>query len=431
MQRKAVASGFYKRSSKLLPAKFFDVLLHSASVNGTFSLDQFSCEVSESHHVSISKQGLDNRFDETTVSFVKSIMEEQLSNQVGQSVDHRFLDKFSRVRIKDGTRFDLPQRLKDKLPGFGGKVTSDSAACIQYEFDLKNGRITDIDITSAKKTDYQDAKEKTGDIEKGDLIIRDLGYFSSRVLWPIIEKEAFFISRLRTKMTVFDSSLKEVSFPKLYSKMVKNKLSGITMNVFIGEKEMIPVRLIIDIVPGEVYQKRVMKTEKENKKKGHKTSEEYKARAHFNLIITNIPEDDLPDGQVYLLYKTRWQVELVFKVWKSTFGVNKIHPMNYNRLMCLLYAKLILILINNQIINLMANKFYKMTKKLLSTMKCMKTLLIYFQKTRETLKLKTTAIPDLMQNVARQLSANHWLESKKKKIGFNEIFDVFCNISAI
>jgi hypothetical protein len=105
--------------------------------------------------------------------------------------------------------------------------------------------------------------------------------------------------------------------------------------------------------------------------------------------------------------------------------------MNYNRLMCLLYAKLILILINNQIINLMANKFYKMTKKLLSTMKCMKTLLINFQKTRETLKLKTTAIPDLMQNVARQLSANHWLESKKKKIGFNEIFDVFCNISAI
>jgi hypothetical protein len=406
-------------------------LLHSASVNGTFSLDQFSCEVSESHHVSISKQGLDNRFDETTVSFVKSVMEEQLSNQVGQSVDRRFLDKFPRVRIKDGTRFDLPQRLKDKLPGFGGKVTSDAAACIQYEFDLKSGRITDIDITPAKKTDYQDAKEKTGDIEKGDLIIRDLGYFSSRVLWSIIEKEAFFISRLKTKMTVFDSSLKEVSFPKLYDKMVKDKVFSIKMNVLIGEKEMVPVRLTIDIVPGEVYQKRVMKTEKENKKKGHKTSEEYKARAHFNLIITNIPEDDLPDGQVYLLYKTRWQVELVFKIWKSTFGVNKIHPMNYHRLMCLLYAKLILILINSQIINLMANKFYKMTKRLISTMKCMKTLLIYFQKTRETLKLKTTAIPGLMQNVARQLSANHWLESKKKKIGFNEIFDVFCNISII
>ena len=85
------------------------------------------------------------------------------------------------------------------------------------------------------------------------------------------------------------------------------------MNVFIGEKEMIPVRLIIDIVPGEVYQKRVMKTEKENKKKGHKTSEEYKARAHFNLIITNIPEDDLPDGQVCSIkHVGRWNWSLRF-----------------------------------------------------------------------------------------------------------------------
>jgi transposase len=356
-------------------------------------------------------------------------MEEQLANQIGQPLDPRFLEKFSRVRIKDGTRFDLPERLKNKFPGFGGKVTSDAAACIQFEFDLKNGNVLDIDITSAKRTDYQDAKEKTWDIKKGDLIIRDLGYFSSKVLLSIIKSEAFFVSRLKQKITVFDQALNEVSFSRLYTKMVKNKLSSMKMDVFIGEKEKVPVRLIIDLIPEEVYQARIRKTEKENKKKGCQTSEEYKTRARFNLIITNVSENDLPNKQVYMLYKTRWQIELIFKIWKSTLGINKIHPMNYHRLMCLLYAKLILILINSQIINMISYKFYKSMKKMLSVTKSMKTLMTYFYKTRKTLKTSRASITSYMHDMVKMLSVNHWLEKRKNRANFIEIFDLFCCIS--
>ena len=74
LQRKAVECGFYKRSSKLLPSRFFDILLHSASINGQFSLSQFSCEATVSSGISITKQALDGRFDESAVSFVKSIL---------------------------------------------------------------------------------------------------------------------------------------------------------------------------------------------------------------------------------------------------------------------------------------------------------------------------------------------------------------------
>jgi hypothetical protein len=425
LQRKAVECGFYKRSSKLLPAKFFDILLHSASINGQFSLSQFSCEAAVSSGISVTKQALDGRFNETAVSFVKSVLEDQLNNQIGQTLESDFLKKFARVKIKDSTRFDLPDRLKDKFPGFGDKITSEAGTSIQYEFDIKNGKMLDLDITSVKRTDYQDAREKVSDIEKGDLVIRDLGYFSSDVLKQIMVQEAFFLSRLRMKMLVYDEDLNEISFSKLYARMIKNNFTHTEMEVFIGQNEKVPVRLIVDIIPDEVYQKRLRLIEKENKKKGYKTSDEYKIRARFNLLITNVEVKDLPSEKVYSLYKTRWQIELIFKTWKSVCGIHKIHPMSYHRLMCLLYAKFILILINNQIINLLQCNFYKKNKTLLSHSKCFSTLMNYFYKTREVLNAPRGQIVEYMHEIAALLSRNHWLEKRKDRVNYVEIIELF------
>lgn len=210
-----------------------------------------------------------------------------MANQIEEPLEPDFLSRFSRVLIKDGTRFDLPVRLKDHFPGFGGQISSDAAACIQYEFDLKNQRLIDLDITSAKRTDYQDAKEKTDNIQKGDLIIRDLGYFSSVVLKSIIDKGAFFLSRLKPKMLVFIGDT-QLNFENLYQDMTKNRDSSYHINAFIGDKERIPVRMSAELVPEEVYQKRIRTVEKYNKKKGHQTSNEFKARARFNILVTNV-----------------------------------------------------------------------------------------------------------------------------------------------
>jgi hypothetical protein len=352
-------------------------------------------------------------------------LEEVLANQIGEPLETRFLSRFSRVLIKDGTRFDLPQRLKEDFRGFGGQVTSDAAACIQYEFDLKSRRLVDLDITSAKKTDYQDAKEKIESIQKGDLVIRDLGYFSLEVLKSIIEKGAFFLSRLKPKMLVFDNNA-QLNFKKLYESMIEGNVSSYHINANIGEKERMPVRMVAELVPEEVYQKRIRTVEKENKKKGHQTSNEFKARARFNILVTNVPEDDLPTENMYKLYKTRWQIELMFKTWKSTMGINKIHPMRYQRLMCLLYAKFILFLINSNIIYFINQALYNKVDKILSLDKCIKSLLLHFGKTREILGRPNFKLNHFIKNMYDLLSKNHWLEKRKNKEGFYEIFKLFC-----
>jgi hypothetical protein len=400
-------------------------LLYSASINGHFSLGQASSEIADKFGITISKQSLDERFNDSAVIFMRSLFEEQLSKQIIGNVNSDFLKMFGRVRIKDSTRFDLPDKLKEYFKGFGGKCTSEAGIGIQYELDLKNGKSLELDITDAIWSDSKDAQEKVENIESSDLILRDLGYFTIKVLKEIIERKAFLISRLQTKVMVYEQNNQQLSFSKLYNLMSENKICHLQKQVMIGKTDKIPVRLIIDIVPEKVYQQRLKKIEKFNRKKGYQTTEDYKARSRFNLMITNIPENELADEKVYLLYKLRWQIELIFKTWKSTCGIDKLQPMKYHRFLCTLYAKLILVLINNQIFNLVQKHLYERFHNLLSRDKCFKTLIRYFIKMRQLFLDQKYKTKDFLYDIANMFSKNHWLEKRKKRINFDNIFELF------
>jgi len=99
-----------------------------------------SLEAKSEHSISLSKQGLDNRFSSKSVDFSKKLLEDAIHNQVLDSLSCDTSQLFNRVLIKDSTRFDLNESLKEKFPGFGGDA-SKAGASIQFEFDLKNGKI--------------------------------------------------------------------------------------------------------------------------------------------------------------------------------------------------------------------------------------------------------------------------------------------------
>lgn len=415
----------------MLPFQFFEIVMFSASQADVISLEQSSIEADDCFGIDISKQGIDQRYNKSeSVDFMNSIFDSLLNDQIGFNIDLDKKCKFTRVRIKDSTRYDLPSKLKDNFQGNQGKCNSAAAISIQHERDICTDKVIDNHMGSIKRTDQQDAKETLGNIKKGDLIIRDLGYFKTKVFETITKEEAFFLSRLHAKIKVFDVNGIEISFKSEYEKMQKNKQTRIEIQVKIGEADRLPTRLILEIVPQEVYEKRLKKNKKEAKKKGYNVSDEYKARARFNLMITNVSQEDLPTDKVYLMYKLRWQIELTFKNWKSDYGIDVVRSMSYNRFMCLMYAKLILILINNQLINLLGTIFYKKYKKLLSKTKCIKTLSIYFGKIRSALFQRSKNIKEFMADFTLKLSKKHWLEKRKNRTNFIELFELFICKSA-
>lgn len=415
-------TGFKKRTSKISPKKFIDILLYGSNEENK-SLNQCAIETKNRHKLSISKQGLDQRFNAQSVLFIKTMFEEQFKHQITSAVSTEVLNKFKRILIKDSTSFDIAEQHKNMYPGSGGSA-SKAGMRIQYEFDLKDGTISDLNLSPSIRQDSTDAIQSQDKINKDDLIIRDLGYFALDVFEHIDKKEAFFLSRLDARILMYENineTTAQLNYKQLYQQMIESNQTTIELNVVIGRDKKLPVRLIAHLLPEEVYNERLRKVNKQNQKKGRKTSDAYKEYARFSFYITNIPFKTVSSAQLMFLYRLRWQIELVFKVWKSIFKLDKIGKMKLNRFLSLLYAKLLWILINWEIIMNLKIIFHNVFGKILSMNKSFQTIKENFEKFRNELikyKVKGYIIVNWM---VERLSERHWLEKRKNRIGYEEI----------
>jgi hypothetical protein len=398
--------------------------MYDVSSGITKSLNQLAIEAKSEHDIGVSKQGIDKKFNDHTLNFLKLLIEKQLTVELDHQIEAGWLSPFNRVTIKDGTRFKLPEDYKDYLPGSGGSA-SKAGACLQFEFDLKSGHVIDLSLTPANRPDARDAVEVLDTVESNDLVIRDLGYYAFPSFSNISSKGAFFISRLGSKTNVYEmkkEKLQKLDFKALYYEMKRHELSKVYKDVFIGTEAKIPVRLVIELMPDAVYEQRMRKTCKIHKKKGYQTSEDYKFMSRFNLFITNVPKEMLPDEVVSVLYRMRWQIELIFKIWKSVIGIHHTRKMKYKRWLCLLHFKLLLMIINWNIIMAQRNHLYKRKGKLLSLNKCFKTLFDNSYRLRDALKLGLKGIAKFICWAEKILTENHWLERKNKSLGLENIF---------
>jgi hypothetical protein len=269
---------------------FFDLLFYAVSLSHNCSLESLVSCLESKYGIEMRKQSLDERFSERAVNFIKRVLVRLISEQF-LTVLYRedFLSDFKHVRIKDSTKFNVPSNLKEHYQGSGGSGSvSEAGISIQYEFDLKTGKFLDLTITEAVRNDRQDAKETVENICKNDLILRDSGYFSTPVLQKIDEKEVFFLSRLPSNVPVYDENGVEIDFKDIYSFMSKNGIGIFEKQVFIGSKGKVPVRLVIGPVPPQIYQERLRRREKEEKRRGRKTRDKTKFLLYFNLFVTNI-----------------------------------------------------------------------------------------------------------------------------------------------
>jgi len=382
----------------------------------------------ERYSIKIRKQSLDERFNNRAVLFVRSVLETLIREQFsGLLYSEGFLNTFQHVRIKDSTKFNVPGNLQTHYRGSGGSgSTTEAGICIQYEFDLKTGKFFDLTITEAIRNDRQDAKETVENICKNDLVIRDLGYFSIPVLQTIDTKEAFFLSRLPSSVLVYDEKGTEIDFKKLYASMTKNGIERSEKEVLAGENRM-PVRLVFGLVPEHVYQQRLRNKEKEAKKKGHQIKERTKLLLRFNLFITNAQTHILPIEKVMPLYRFRWQIELMFKNWKSVFSIHTLQKMKEKRYTTMLYTRLILIVIDVQIINQLQSYLseQKIKDSVLSYHKALTTLKRKFSELLSILRSEREKAIMLLENIYRILSKNHWREKRKKRENYIENICLF------
>jgi hypothetical protein len=89
--------------------------------------------------ISIGKQALNERFNENCVAYMKAVLSEVLREHFAPLYSNKLLPGFTRIRIKDSTKFMAPSNLEAHYKSCGGDAHgSKSGISIQYEYDLKS-----------------------------------------------------------------------------------------------------------------------------------------------------------------------------------------------------------------------------------------------------------------------------------------------------
>src|SRR5690606_30678583 len=101
-------TGFTKRKSKLKAWQLFESLMFSHHQGKSLSLMDLCADLLEEYGVGITKQGIHDRFNAQAVLFFNRILDRLLSAEFNGPKDTGLLSRFSRVRIKDSTKFALP-----------------------------------------------------------------------------------------------------------------------------------------------------------------------------------------------------------------------------------------------------------------------------------------------------------------------------------
>jgi hypothetical protein len=301
----------------------------------------------------VTKQGVNERFNESAVRLLKKLLQDQLQGQLTNVVEREslspLLKPFSAVKVKDSTRFQLPAHLRKDYPGSTG-ASSGAGLHIQFEFDVLSGKVIDLDLTDAMQQDNTDAKQKVSTIEPGDLILRDLGYFSLSVLEHIDREKAYFITRRYTNMLLHDvDSGKQVNYDALYSRMKDQGISFVELPV--RTTNNLNLRLIVEMLPQEQVDRKLAKAKIQAGKKGGsgRLTQKYRSMARLNMFLTNVPTESISGEDVRKLYRLRWQIELCFKGWKSFYNIDHVKEMKKHRFECYLYGKLLILMVNWEI----------------------------------------------------------------------------------
>jgi hypothetical protein len=364
-------TGFVQKKSKITGVIFALIMTLEIRQTKSTSLNELSTKLGL-QGISISKQGIDNRFNEAAVIFMKQLTDRVLMMKLQREQVLDSAKQFNRIMIKDSTVFQLPESCAVKYPGSGGGA-SKAGIKIQYEYDLKNKGGLNLQTHSSIVPDYL---HSLNNIQPQDLCLEDLGYITLDHLNLVEEKQAYFLTRLKYDVSVFVKKDDQYQ-PLDIDQLARNMKPGQMMDklVYLGRKHKIPVRMILEGVPKQVadQKRRKLKTDTQNKRKG--LSKGRLSFCNVNAFITNADHLLLPMALIRSIYSLRWQVEIIFKTWKSIFNLDKVQFMKLHRFECLNYGTLIQIIICTNLFNYYKTALWNGKKIEISELKSMRYLL--------------------------------------------------------
>jgi hypothetical protein len=297
--------------------------------------------------VKVSKQGLAQRFSPASAEMARRVLAEAVQTVIAtQPSALGLLERFNGVYIRDSSMVSLPKSLETLWPGCGSWQGSSAALKLHARLEVCSGQLGGPFLVAGREHDGRSPFQSEA-LPQGALRMGDLGFFSLKQFKTDDENGVWWLSRYKADTCLYDLQSQPIDLLAWLRQQTSDQVEWL---VQVGQKERLTCRLLIIRVPPAVAEKRRQKLREYACKKHTPLRAELLALAEWTLLLTNIPPNLLSIPEAWVLLHVRWQIELLFKRWKSLFKIDEWRSANVWHILTELYAKLLSAVIHQWIL---------------------------------------------------------------------------------
>jgi DDE family transposase len=414
--RLAQEHGLSRRSGKLSGGAFARTLVLSYLRQPDATLDQIA-QTAALVAEPVTPQAIDQRFTSQAAAHLKACLEAAVGRilPAEEVAATKLFERFTEVCVQDSTTLELPDEFESIYRGCGCSIPSvaNSALKFQVRFELKRGGLSRFAIEPGRAADVATPLQ-TEAIAAGSLHLRDLGYFDLSVFRTIDSEKAYFLSRLHQPIVVFDLA---GCRRELAQWLDRHKTAVVDLNVTLGLADRMPARLIAIRVPRRVWRRRLKELRRQGSKKGYTPSPQRIALCRWNVYITNLPPTLLTVEEAQALIRLRWQIELLFKQWKSQGRLDQSRSNRPERILAELFAKMLALVIQHWILTRCCWRFANRSLNRASrAVQCLAGAMAAAWQ-------NATQLATLFQQIARALERTGRVERRRKQPSAFQVID--------
>lgn len=371
IEASARRTGFVQRASKITGKLLLALVTfgHWSEAKTTFA--QLAAKVTQlGEGVEVSPEAIHQRLNSRAQAFLQEMIRTAFAKLHGGHTvcDESLFAPFTQVHIADSTGFGLPDSLKDSFPGAGGSAAQ-AGAKIQLVWEYTSSTFAHFALIPWNIPDNKYIDTVVGLARKGALFLFDLGYFKTAALAGIAAADAYFLSRLNHQVALCEAVGGHLRPLELAQLLKTEQRPLLEKAIFIGARERVAARLIATRMPEAVVNERRRRARKNAKKKGYAPSHAHLTLLAWNLFITNVPGTVWTPETVCKAYPLRWQVELIFKSWKSYLHLATLTTKKAETTLCYLSGRMLLILLTYALCPALRTRVWAQKRRELSVLK--------------------------------------------------------------
>jgi hypothetical protein len=368
-------SGFVQRSTARLDgATFVQMCVLGWLHNAAASYSQLN-HVLASLDIHVRNQAIEERFGPASTRLMRQLLEEAAGQLVeGPALELALWEHFpGGVYLQDGTVVSLPNVLSNEWCGSGGPVGSNASGLrIQARWEMRCGGLHGLWLQEARASERSGPAMQTP-YPHDSLRIVDTAYLSYADMRAASQSRRYWITGVKADMLFRDRQGRWWNLVDWVGTQPED-VQVVDEWVQAGKADQVPVRLIALRLPKEVVDRRKQRANREverrphskgiqrcgrrpkrgpgrhprqRARKRHKVSARRQRLQQWLLVLTNVPAHKLSAEQVVALMRLRWQMELLWKLYKQEGKIDTWRSGKPQRILTELYAKVLGLLLEH------------------------------------------------------------------------------------